>query len=93
MNRPPPTDEQVRTAMEAELDERQALGRRATVSRVERQPGITHATFYRNSPTRSRGSSPSLMPAAKRRPPPRTPRSAKTTSHGSAERTPTCASN
>lgn len=50
MNRPPPTDEQVRTAMEAELDERQALGRRATVSRVERQPGITHATFYRNSP-------------------------------------------
>lgn len=50
MNRPLPTDEQVRTAMEAELDESQVHGRRATVSNVEKQLGITHATFYRNYP-------------------------------------------
>ncbi|QKW52668.1 hypothetical protein [Streptomyces buecherae] len=50
MNRPLPTDEQVRTAMETELHESQALGRRATVSSVEKQLGITHATFYRNYP-------------------------------------------
>ncbi|MFI2208172.1 hypothetical protein [Streptomyces sp. NPDC020141] len=50
MNRPLPADEQVRTAMETELNESQALGRRATVSSVEKQLGITHATFYRNYP-------------------------------------------
>ncbi|MFE0778853.1 hypothetical protein [Streptomyces sp. NPDC058861] len=50
MNRPLPTDEQVRTAMEAELDESHDLGRRATVSKVEKRLGVTHATFYRNYP-------------------------------------------
>ncbi|MFK4155743.1 hypothetical protein ACI2LV_27685 [Streptomyces fungicidicus] len=50
MNRPLPTNEQVRTAMEAELDESKALGRRATVSNVEKRLGVTHATFYRNYP-------------------------------------------
>ncbi|GAA3372298.1 hypothetical protein GCM10017744_103260 [Streptomyces antimycoticus] len=50
MNRLLPTDAQVRTAMEAELGESQFLGRRATVSNVEKQLGVTHATFYRNYP-------------------------------------------
>ncbi|MER5358848.1 hypothetical protein [Streptomyces sp. NPDC002785] len=50
MNRLLPTDEQVRAAIEAELGESQALGRRATVSNVEKQLGVTHATFYRNYP-------------------------------------------
>ncbi|WP_338484237.1 hypothetical protein VM636_08445 [Streptomyces sp. SCSIO 75703] len=50
MNRPLPTDEQVRSAMTAELDESEASGRRATASNVEKQLGVTHATFYRNYP-------------------------------------------
>ncbi|WFB85606.1 MULTISPECIES: hypothetical protein [Streptomyces] len=50
MNRPLPTNEQVRTALEAELDESEAVGRRATVSNVEKRLGVTHATFYRNYP-------------------------------------------
>ncbi|MEU9048750.1 MULTISPECIES: hypothetical protein [unclassified Kitasatospora] len=45
-----PTDEQVRTAMETELADSSAAGRRATVTSVEKRLGITHATFYRNYP-------------------------------------------
>ncbi|WNV83101.1 hypothetical protein [Umezawaea sp. Da 62-37] len=45
-----PTSAHVRTAMETELRESQALGRRATVSTVEKQVGVSHATFYRNYP-------------------------------------------
>ncbi|MFE6155518.1 hypothetical protein [Streptomyces sp. NPDC057889] len=50
MNRPLPTDEQVREAMVAALAESEITGRRATVTAVERQLGVTHATFYRNFP-------------------------------------------
>ncbi|MEU2620211.1 hypothetical protein ABZ642_19120 [Streptomyces sp. NPDC007157] len=50
MNRPLPTEEQVRSAMTAELAESEASGRRAAVINVEKQLGITHATFYRNYP-------------------------------------------
>jgi AcrR family transcriptional regulator len=50
VNRLLPTDEQVRTVMEAELGESRSLGRRATVSNIEKQLGVTHATFYRNYP-------------------------------------------
>ncbi|MFD5463910.1 hypothetical protein ACFWIQ_13975 [Kitasatospora sp. NPDC127059] len=45
-----PTDEQVRTAMEAELAGSEAVGRRATVTTVEKRLRVTHATFYRNYP-------------------------------------------
>ncbi|MEV8326655.1 hypothetical protein [Kitasatospora sp. NPDC056731] len=45
-----PTDEQARTAMESELAESEAAGRRATVTNVEKRLGVTHATFYRNYP-------------------------------------------
>ncbi|WP_380286537.1 hypothetical protein [Kitasatospora purpeofusca] len=45
-----PTDEQVRTAMESELAESEAAGRRATITNVEKRLGVTHATFYRNYP-------------------------------------------
>ncbi|MFC6061461.1 hypothetical protein [Streptomyces ochraceiscleroticus] len=48
MNRPLPTEEQVRSAMTAELAESEASDRRATVTNVEKQLGVTHATFYRN---------------------------------------------
>ncbi|MFF5488574.1 hypothetical protein [Streptomyces virginiae] len=50
MNRPLPTHQQVRTSMETELDASRSAGRRATVSNVEKQLGVTHATFYRNYP-------------------------------------------
>ena len=50
MNRPLPTEEQVRSAMTAELAESEANGRRTTVTNVEKQLGVTHATFYRNYP-------------------------------------------
>ncbi|MFD3612609.1 hypothetical protein ACFWXA_31995 [Streptomyces atroolivaceus] len=50
MNRPLPTVEQVRSAMTAELTGSEAIGRRATVTNIERQLGVTHATFYRNYP-------------------------------------------
>ncbi|MFB7851223.1 hypothetical protein ACFC34_30020 [Streptomyces sp. NPDC056053] len=36
--------------MQAELSESKVLGRRATVSNVEKSLGVTHATFYRNYP-------------------------------------------
>ncbi|MFJ5123030.1 hypothetical protein [Kitasatospora sp. NPDC088548] len=45
-----PTDAQVRTAMDTELAESKAAGRRATVTNVEKRLGVTHATFYRNYP-------------------------------------------
>lgn len=45
-----PTDEQVRTAMETELGESKAAGRRATVTNVEKRLGVTQATFYHNHP-------------------------------------------
>ncbi|MFF2148655.1 hypothetical protein [Kitasatospora sp. NPDC058190] len=45
-----PTDEQVRAAMESELADSEAAGRRATVTNVEKRLGVTHATFYRNYP-------------------------------------------
>ncbi|MEU4302892.1 hypothetical protein [Kitasatospora aureofaciens] len=45
-----PTDAQVRTAMETELAESKAVGRRATVTNVEKRLRVTHATFYRNYP-------------------------------------------
>lgn len=50
MSLPLPTDEQVRTAMEAELAESKAASRRATVTNVEKNLRVTHATFYRNYP-------------------------------------------
>ncbi|MFF7117494.1 hypothetical protein ACFY91_35015 [Streptomyces albogriseolus] len=50
MNRPLPTAEQVRSTMTAELADSEANGRRATVTNVEKQLGVTHATFYRNYP-------------------------------------------
>ncbi|MDH6709894.1 galactokinase [Kitasatospora sp. MAA19] len=50
MSHHPPTDEQVRTAMESELAESEAAGRRATVTNAEKRLGVTHATFYRNYP-------------------------------------------
>ncbi|MFI0984819.1 hypothetical protein [Streptomyces exfoliatus] len=50
MNRPLPTEEQVRTAMAAELADSETAGRRATVTNIERRLGVTHATFYRNFP-------------------------------------------
>ncbi|MEV0537630.1 hypothetical protein [Kitasatospora sp. NPDC050463] len=50
MNRPLPTEEQVRSTMETELDESKTTGRRATVTNVEKQLGVTHTTFYRNYP-------------------------------------------
>lgn len=50
MNRLLPTEEQVRTAMTAELADSEANGRRATISNIESQLGVTHATFYRNYP-------------------------------------------
>ncbi|CAL9548354.1 hypothetical protein [Streptomyces sp. enrichment culture] len=50
MNRPLPTAEQVRSTMTAELDDSEANGRRATITNVEKQLDVTHATFYRNYP-------------------------------------------
>ncbi|WP_326728900.1 hypothetical protein OHA74_26895 [Streptomyces phaeochromogenes] len=38
--------------METDLGENESLGRRAGVSNVENQLGVTHATSYRNYPDR-----------------------------------------
>ncbi|MFK0050374.1 hypothetical protein ACIQU4_40990 [Streptomyces sp. NPDC090741] len=47
MKPPIPDADSVRSAMNAVLTEA-AVGRRATVTAVERRLGVTHATFYRH---------------------------------------------
>jgi hypothetical protein len=48
MTRTLPTSANVQEAMAQVLAEAAATGRRATISAVERQLGLPHATFYRN---------------------------------------------
>lgn len=50
MSRLLPTDDEVRQAMTLVLAQARDVGRRPTVTAVERRLGITHPTFYRNFP-------------------------------------------
>ena len=50
MTRPQPAEAEVKTVMERVLAEAAEAGRHPKLTAVERELGITHATFYRNYP-------------------------------------------